>query len=79
MLSLLLHPQDIGLSENSSNKDAELNDRGALYSRVENAILDMGKFFSSKLFYPFVDKFLSLQIILKFLHHSMQDSTKFGS
>ncbi|XP_047962414.1 tRNA nucleotidyltransferase cca2 [Salvia hispanica] len=42
VLSLLLHPQDIGLSENSSNKDAELNDRRALYSRVENAILDMG-------------------------------------
>ncbi|XP_042032912.1 tRNA nucleotidyltransferase cca2-like [Salvia splendens] len=42
VLSLLLHPQDIGLIENSSNKDAELNDRRALYSRVENAILDMG-------------------------------------
>ncbi|KAG6388840.1 hypothetical protein SASPL_150276 [Salvia splendens] len=42
VLALLLHPQDIGLSENSSNKDAELNDRMALYSRVENAILDMG-------------------------------------
>ncbi|KAL1533805.1 CCA tRNA nucleotidyltransferase [Salvia divinorum] len=42
VLSLLLHPQDIGLSENSSSEDAELNDRRALYSRVENAILDMG-------------------------------------
>ncbi|XP_057793576.1 tRNA nucleotidyltransferase cca2 [Salvia miltiorrhiza] len=42
VLSLLLHPQDIGLSENSSSEDAELDERREIYSRVENAILDMG-------------------------------------
>ncbi|KAG8378419.1 hypothetical protein BUALT_Bualt08G0135400 [Buddleja alternifolia] len=42
VLSLLLHPHDICSSTNLSNEDTELNERGELFSRVENAILEMG-------------------------------------
>ncbi|KAK6116657.1 hypothetical protein DH2020_049591 [Rehmannia glutinosa] len=42
VLSLLLYPEDIGLSKSSSVEDAELNNRRDLYNRIENAILEMG-------------------------------------
>ncbi|KAK6116644.1 hypothetical protein DH2020_049607 [Rehmannia glutinosa] len=42
VLSLLLYPEDIGLSKSLSVEDAELNNRRDLYNRIENAILEMG-------------------------------------
>lgn len=42
MLSLLLYPEDICLSNKSSSEDTELNERRELFHRVENAILEMG-------------------------------------
>ncbi|KAL3643204.1 hypothetical protein CASFOL_014019 [Castilleja foliolosa] len=42
LLSLLLYPEDIGLSKNLSIEDTELNERRELYHRIETAILEIG-------------------------------------
>lgn len=44
VLSLLLYPQDIVSSKSLTDEDAELNNRKALYHRIENAIMEMGTF-----------------------------------
>ncbi|KAK6129613.1 hypothetical protein DH2020_036658 [Rehmannia glutinosa] len=51
VLSLLLYPEDIGLSKSLSVEDAELNNRRDLYNRIENAILEMGTFSSLTYFH----------------------------
>ncbi|GER27513.1 CCA-adding enzyme [Striga asiatica] len=42
VLSLLLYPADIGLSENLSVEYTELNERIEIYNSIEKAILEMG-------------------------------------
>ncbi|CAA0827804.1 Polynucleotide adenylyltransferase family protein [Striga hermonthica] len=42
VLSLLLYPEDIGLSENLSVEDSELNGRIELYNSIEKSIVEMG-------------------------------------
>ncbi|GFP81377.1 cca tRNA nucleotidyltransferase mitochondrial [Phtheirospermum japonicum] len=42
VLSLLLYPEDIGLSKNLSIEDTKLNEKRELYHRIETAVLEMG-------------------------------------
>ncbi|KAH6834117.1 Polynucleotide adenylyltransferase family protein [Perilla frutescens var. hirtella] len=42
VLSLLLYPQDIVSSKDTSSEDADLNERKALFNRIESSILEMG-------------------------------------
>lgn len=90
VLSLLLYPQDIVSSKDSSSEDAELNERRSLFDRVEKAILEMGngiicfqqKSKASILSSPYIIKFAlpySILLIHVWIFENRNDSELFVS